>query len=144
MEQPKPAGKKFADIAAGDTAGFSTVISAALVDEFARVSGDYSPLHVDGAYAATTPYEKRVAHGMLAGALFSRLLGMQLPGLYCVYLSQTLQFKKPVFLKTEVTIKGVVTAKSDATQTLTIALQMQDVKTGEVFAAGEAVVKVLK
>jgi acyl dehydratase len=143
MYEPKPVARKFADIAVGDTAQFATTITAAAVDEFARLSGDYNPLHIDAAYASTTPYKRRVAHGAFAGALFSRLLGMQLPGLYCVYLSQTSRFKNPIFLGTPVVVQGQVAAKSEASQTLTIALEMCHAITLEVLASGDALVKVL-
>jgi acyl dehydratase len=35
------------------------------VDDFARLSGDYHPEHMDPAYAAASPYGERIAHGLL-------------------------------------------------------------------------------
>lgn len=139
---PNPAEKKFADINAGDTAQFECTISSEMVSDFAKLSGDYNPLHMSEEYAATTPFKHRIAHGMIAGALFSRLVGMHLPGLYCLYLSQTIHFKNPVYLNSEVLVTGKVITKSDAAQTLTITLTATNKKTGMIAAVGEALVQV--
>lgn len=63
---------------------------------FARASGDLNPLHLDAEYAATTPFKQRIAHGMFTGGLISAALAMDLPGPGTIYLSQDLQFKRPV------------------------------------------------
>ena len=63
---------------------------------FARASGDLNPLHLDEEYAATTPFKQRIAHGMFTGGLISAALAMDLPGPGTIYLSQDLQFKRPV------------------------------------------------
>ncbi|MEO6340239.1 MAG: MaoC family dehydratase, partial [Caulobacteraceae bacterium] len=53
---------------------------------FADVSGDDNPLHLDEAYAAKTPFRSRIAHGMLAGAYISALIGARLPGPGVIYI----------------------------------------------------------
>lgn len=63
---------------------------------FARASGDLNPLHLDAEYAATTAFKQRIAHGMFTGGLISAALAMDLPGPGTIYLSQDLQFKRPV------------------------------------------------
>jgi 3-hydroxybutyryl-CoA dehydratase len=63
---------------------------------FAQVSGDTNPVHLDEDYAAASPFKTRIAHGMLAGSLFSAVLGTKLPGPGTIYLSQNLKFKAPV------------------------------------------------
>lgn len=136
--------KQFAEIKIGDAAYFEVVISKELVDGFAVLSGDVNPLHTDQDYAATTSFKQRVAHGMIGGCLFSRLVGMYLPGKYCLYLSQSLNFKKPIFLGTEVEVNGEVLSKTDAFQTLEIATFIKDAKTAEVLIEGKALVKLLK
>ena len=55
-------------------------------DEFARLSGDDNPIHVDPDYSSTTRFGRTVAHGMLPfsvlDAATSRWLGegLQLKG----------------------------------------------------------------
>ena len=40
-------------------------ITQAMIDEYARLSGDYNPLHVDPAMAAGTPFGGTIAHGCI-------------------------------------------------------------------------------
>ncbi len=75
---------------------------------FAAVSDDHNPVHFDEAYAATTPFKGRIAHGMLSAAWISALLASDLPGPGAVYLSQTLEFKRPVRIGDEVTVSAEV------------------------------------
>lgn len=71
---------------------------------FARASGDLNPLHLDEEYAATTPFKQRIAHGMFTGGLISAALAMDLPGPGTIYLSQDLQFKRPVCIGDQLTV----------------------------------------
>ncbi len=71
---------------------------------FARASGDLNPLHLDEEYAATTPFKKRIAHGMFTGGLISAALAMDLPGPGTIYLSQDLQFKRPVCIGDQLSV----------------------------------------
>lgn len=72
------------------------------VEDFARLSGDHNPLHLDDAYAAGTRFGRRVVHGLLTAGLFSTLLSSRLPGEGTIYLSQSLEFKAPVYVGEEV------------------------------------------
>ena len=62
------------------------------------MSGDHNPVHVNDAYAETSKFGKRVAHGLLSASFFSGLFGTQLPGPGCLYVSQNLKFRRPVFI----------------------------------------------
>lgn len=83
-----------------------------MVVEFANASKDKNPVHLDESYAATTIFEKRIAHGMLLGGLISSIIGNDFPGQGTIYLSQNMQFKKPVFLNDVVDIEICITAIS--------------------------------
>lgn len=136
--------KKFDDIFEGDKAQFEITITGELIDAFVALSGDSNPLHTDEHYATETPFGGRIAHGMIAGALFSRLVGLYLPGKYSLYLSQTLLFKKPLRIGTNAIIEGIVTQKTDAVRTLTLSTMMHNKTSGEVLVEGEAKVRLLK
>jgi acyl dehydratase len=90
------------------------------LNDFAVISGDQNPLHMDENYANTTPFKKRVCHGMLLASFFSRLIGMHLPGKNALYFSQSLNFKSPCFVGDEVTIEGEIVDKSMATKILAL------------------------
>lgn len=137
----KPRSLSIGDIAVGDEAHFTREWKEEDVTSFAEVSGDHNPLHTDSEYAATTQFGKRLVHGMLTASLCSRLIGMYLPGERCLYLDQTLSFKKPVFIGDTVMVKGTVTAKSEVTSILTI--QIVITKGPEEVMTGIAHVQVL-
>ena len=85
-----------------------TVVEEDII-KFAEVSGDHNPLHLDEAFAASTKFEGRVAHGMLTASFISALLGNQFPGPGCIYRSQTLKFKAPVRIGDTVTVEVTLT-----------------------------------
>jgi 3-hydroxybutyryl-CoA dehydratase len=95
----------------GDTASRTTTITDEMIRAFAELTGDANPVHLDDAFAAGTRFGRRIAHGMIAAGLISATLANDLPGPGTVYLSQTLQFKAPVFpgdtITTTVEVKAV-------------------------------------
>lgn len=93
----------------GDSALLSKTFSDEDVQAFAAVSGDKNPVHLDEIYAATTPFKKRIAHGMLTASLISAVLGTKLPGEGSIYLGQTINFKAPVYLDDTITATVTVT-----------------------------------
>ena len=114
---------------------FSVKITESLVNDFAKISGDYSPLHMDIEYASTTSFKKRVVHGMLLASFFSRIDGMYLPGKHALYFSQTLKFVNPCFIDDLVTVKSEVIEKSDSTQIITINSQIIN-ESGQILVKG--------
>ena len=83
-------------------------ITDKMVRQFAEMSGDYNPIHLDDDYAKTTRFKRRIAHGMILGALVSRLLNEKI-GSGGIYLAQTLKFTNPVFIDDEITFDFEVT-----------------------------------
>jgi 3-hydroxybutyryl-CoA dehydratase len=101
-------GLYFEDLSEGQSAETTRVVTAATVDAFAEVTGDTNPLHVDEAYARTTSFGGRIAHGMLGAAYISAVIGDKLPGPGAVYVSQSLKFRQPVRLGDAVTARVTV------------------------------------
>ncbi len=87
----------------GQKATLSKTFTEADLVAFADASGDHNPVHLDDAYAQTTRFGKRIAHGMLVAGLISAVLGTQLPGPGTIYLGQELSFKAPVFIGDTIT-----------------------------------------
>ena len=92
----KHTGHFFEDLKVGQEASMSKTVTEADIVAFANVSGDKNPVHLDAAYAATTMFKERIAHGMLSAGYISAVFGMELPGPGSIYISQTLNFKAPV------------------------------------------------
>lgn len=103
-----------------DTFSFEKAWSKDEVDDFAKLSGDYNPLHTDETYASNTHFKKRVVHGALVVSSFSKLIGMHLPGEKCLLISEQFLFKEPVFIDEKLTISGTVIDKSISTSILEI------------------------
>jgi len=95
----------------GNKTSRTTVITDEMIHTFADLTGDTNPVHLDDAYAAGTRFGRRIAHGMIAAGLISATLANDMPGPGTVYLSQTLQFKGPVYpgdtITTTVEVKSV-------------------------------------
>ena len=104
----------------GASASLDKTVTEADVVAFAAVSLDANPVHLDEAYAATTRFGGRIAHGMLAASLVSAVLGTRLPGPGTIYLSQTLAFKGPVRLGDTITATVTVKAIKDGKPIVTL------------------------
>lgn len=90
-------------LSVGQKAARSTAVTPDLVRRFAEVCGDFNPVHLDAEFAATTPFGRPIAHGMLGASLISGLLGSEFPGPGTIYFDQSLKFSKPIFVGETVT-----------------------------------------
>ena len=108
----------FDQIEIGLSIEFQVTISESMVDNFAKVSGDFSPIHMDDKYAKSTSFGKRVVHGMLLGSFLSRVDGMYLPGKHALYFSQCVEFRNPCFIGDTVKVFSKVIDKSKSTKIL--------------------------
>lgn len=110
------------------------------VEEFARVTGDNNPVHLNPEYAAKTMFKRPIMHGMLGASLFSKVFGTMFPGEGTIYLKQSLNFLKPMYVDTpyvaELTVKEIIPDKNRAiVETL-----IKDQASGNVCTSGEAVI----
>lgn len=129
------------NITVGQTYTFSKRISDEDVQEFAQVTGDHNPLHLDEDYAAKSIFKKRIAHGMISAGVISGGIGMYLPGEGTTYLGQDLQFKNPVFIGDTITITLRVLELIEKTKFIIAKLQTTCVnEEGKVVTDGIATV----
>ena len=84
------------DIEMGMTRYIRKIITDRDIEQFAEISTDHNPVHLDDEYARDTVFEGRIAHGMLTAGLVSAVIGEQLPGHGTIYMSQNLKFLAPV------------------------------------------------
>lgn len=92
----------------GDKFTTNRLVTDELIRQFAEVSGDFNPIHLDEDFAKTTRFGNRIAHGMLSGAFISAVLGNELKDMKIVYLSQTMKFTAPVFIDDTVTTTATI------------------------------------
>jgi len=96
-------GRTISQIALGDSASFTKTVTEADVVQFAGISGDFNPAHIDAVSAEKSIFGQRIAHGMLSAGFISTVLGTQLPGPGTIYMAQELRFTKPVYFGDTVT-----------------------------------------
>lgn len=124
----------------GDKAEFSKSITDADIQNFAEVTGDNQPLHLDDSHAAKTRFKKRIAHGMLSAGFISAALGTKLaPNATVVYLSQSMRFRAPVYPGDTVTVQLEVTAVDAEKRFVTCSTTCVN-QSGETVTTGEALV----
>jgi 3-hydroxybutyryl-CoA dehydratase len=128
-------GYYFEDLSMGMAASYAKTITNDDILAFAELSGDVNPVHLSDDFAAGTIFKRRIAHGFLTGSLFSTVLGTKLPGPGCIYLSQSMKFKAPVYIGDEVVatlkITGLDPDKARATFACDCAVNGKTVLEGE-------------
>ena len=100
-----PIGKSINELKLGDAAEITKLITEELVNDFARVIGDFNPVHLDQAYAEKTQFKGKIAHGALSVGLLSTVLGNILPGHGTIYLSHEVKFLGPVRIGDTLTVR---------------------------------------
>ena len=122
----------------GNSASITRLFTEQDVIDFARLTGDNNPAHLDAAYAAQTQFKHQIVHGMLVGSLFSTLLGAHLPGEGTIYMGQNLQFKAPVYFDTEVIATAEIIKIHESKPIVTLKTTCVDSE-GNELVTGEAV-----
>ncbi|MCI0455901.1 MAG: MaoC family dehydratase N-terminal domain-containing protein [Gemmataceae bacterium] len=105
----------FDDVAVGQEweSGGRTVTETDIVN-FAGLSGDFNPIHMDHEFARTTPYRQPVAHGLLVLSLSSGLC-VQLPPMRTLAFLSIREwiFHGPVFIGDTIRVRSKVLAKEE-------------------------------
>lgn len=130
----------FEDLQLGMEETYAKTVTAEDVSNFAVLSGDTNPLHLDEVYAAGTRFGGRIAHGMLTASFLSTILGTRLPGPGAIYLSQSLNFRAPVRVGETVTARARVVALCETSRRAT--LECECLVGEKTVVDGEAVVLV--
>ena len=131
------------DIEEGLKKSFRVNVTESMVNEFAKITGDYAPIHMQEEHANKTEFKHRICHGMLIASFFSRLVGMHLPGENGLLLSYSGKHLSPCYLNHEIIVEGVITGKSESTRIITIKATVRD-GSGKLLVDGLLKVLVLK
>ena len=102
-------GYRFDELKIGMSAVYSRTITDTDLRNFSGVTGDTNPMHLNEEYAKNTFFKGRIVHGFLTAGLLSTVIGTKLPGPGCIYVSQTLQFKAPVYVDDTVYARATIT-----------------------------------
>ncbi|MDQ3634862.1 MAG: MaoC family dehydratase [Acidobacteriota bacterium] len=126
----------------GDTFSVSKEVTDELIKQFADVSGDYNPIHLDEDFAKDTRFGKRIGHGMLTASFISAVLGYKLNVRKLVYLGQTLKFKHPTYIGDTVTAKATVKKIREDKPIIKIDTTCEN-QDGTILIEGEATIMLL-
>jgi len=104
-----PRGKYFEEFEIGnEVVSPSRTITEADVVMFAGLTGDYNQLHTDEEFAKTTPFGRRIAHGLLVLSYSVGLLGRLgfIEGTALAFRELSWKFSQPVFMGDTVHVKA--------------------------------------
>jgi 3-hydroxybutyryl-CoA dehydratase len=100
---------RYEEIAVGQSAEYSKTVTSDDVMSFAKITGDFNPVHIDDEAASKSRFGGRIAHGMLSAGLVSAAIANRLPGPGSIYLGQSLRFTAPVRIDDTITVTLAVT-----------------------------------
>lgn len=132
----------FDAIQVGDVRTLSKTITSEDVRRFVELTGDDNPLHVDPVYAKTTSFKEIVVHGMLGASFLSTVIGTKLPGPGALWVSQNMEFHRPVRLGDALEIGCTVLKKHERDRLLDLETRIVN-QNGDLVLSGRAKVKVL-
>lgn len=127
------------EIKVGTKATYSKTCSADDVRDFAKISGDVNPVHLDEEYASNTQFGRCIAHGMYTAALVSATVALKLPGPGSIYLGQDMKFRAPVFIGDTITVEMEVESVREDKPIVGLKFSCSN-QQGKVVATGTAVV----
>jgi 3-oxoacyl-[acyl-carrier protein] reductase len=133
----------FEEIQEGFIRELTHTITQEDVDTFAKLTGDFNPVHVDEEFASRTAFGKKVVHGMLTSSFISTMIGMLIPGPGALWTSQTIEFLNPSFIGDKITVHAEVRKKSIATRMLVLKIKITNQK-DIIVVSGESKVKMLE
>ena len=132
---------RFDALTVGAQATMEHTVTDAMIRAFAQLSGDDNPVHLDDAFARTTRFGGRIAHGMLVAGFISATIATRLPGPGTVYLGQQLKFLRPVRIGDTVTTRVEVLELVPEKKRARLATRCTN-QQGETVIDGEALVMV--
>lgn len=132
----------------GETAEFSKTLTESDLALFCAISGDFDPIHVDEAHARTTPFGRRIAHGILSMALLSTVSAMisrrarerGSPGTSVSLGYDGIRFLKPVFVGDTLTARYTILKLDPATRRSRSKVEVIK-DNGELAVVGEHIMK---
>jgi acyl dehydratase len=131
----------FEEIELNKVFSFKKKFSREDVLNFAELSGDINPLHIDSEYGDKSIFGRNIVHGMLISSLFSKMVGVYCPGENSLYLSQSLEFRKPLFFNEEIEVRAKVIKKISSVKV--VEMKMEILRQKEKLVSGIAKIKVL-
>lgn len=114
-------------------------VTQSQIEKYAHASGDFNPVHLDEDFAATTPFGKTIAHGMLILAFLSEMMTKAFQKEWLNHGRLKVRFKAPAYpgdlISTYGTVKEIKQSDNVAYAICVVGCKNQK---GEDVIAGEA------
>lgn len=125
----------FDELKIGQSDSFSVTITENMQETFCKLTGDINPMHMTDEYARTRNYENKLVYGMLSASFYSRLVGVYLPGEYCIFQGCDTSFNAPVYIGDELTVYGEIVEKHEGFRRIKIKAYIKNQKGKKVSRA---------
>lgn len=103
--------KQVEDLRVGQSASLTKTFTAADIALYVALTNDFSPVHINAAYADATRFGARIVPGILASGLLTSTMATELVGCLPVSTADTFNFLAPVYigdtLTATLTIAGI-------------------------------------
>lgn len=103
----------FENLEVGQSEGFTVQVTKEMHDNFTKTTGDINPMHIDTEYAKSQGFNDILVYGMLTASFYSTLVGVYLPGKYCLFHECNTSFNRPVYINDTLSIKGTIIEKTE-------------------------------
>ena len=115
---------RFEDLSIGMTESFTVTVTEEMMDFFYEMSMDENPLHIDREFALEQGYMDRVVYGLLTTSFVSKLVGVLLPGRYCLLQGIDLKYTMPVYIGDILIVRGIVAELHESVQRLVVKVEI--------------------
>ena len=117
---------RFEDLKVGKEEYFTVTVTEGMMEQFLDLSGDTNPLHNDKEFALSQGYQDKVVYGLLTTSFISKLVGVLLPGKYCLLQGIDVKYSRPVYVGDILIVKGIVDELHESVQRCTIKVEIQN------------------
>ena len=124
---------KFKNIKIGLKKNYSFKITDKIHNDFAKISGDYSPIHQDLKFIKKNKFKKKIGYAFLLTVFLSKIYGMKFPGGNELCLKQICNFKLPFYVGDTLTYQITVISKNNANKLITAAVKVYNQKNKCIF-----------
>lgn len=86
----------------GDKASLKKKVTEKEIVDWARLTGDFNPIHIDNEFAEKSRFGNRIAHGLYCQGMISNLIGNELPGNGAILVNEKINYNFPVYIDDEI------------------------------------------
>lgn len=117
---------RFEDLKIGKEEYFTVTVTEEMMKQFLELSGDSNPLHNDREFALSQGYQDKVVYGLLTTSFISKLVGVLLPGKYCLLQGIDVKYSRPVYVGDILIVKGIVDELHESVKRCSIKVEIQN------------------